>query len=270
MGLEKSKRPQLAPAYLEGPNADPVGGGGGGSANWWDQPNTNVVSKAVFQDGDLIGYYGQAPQVQAGTADGSGLTGAGGHTDLEVGCSIFFDTSPSANAGRGWVVFDQNIRADNDHHCRISARFPAVDEDHFTLGYHPGNTLDDPNAKVTDGSAFFYKRDIDGNWIARSANGTTGEETDTGVAWDGADWHNFEVHVFNDEGTMTAVFYIDGVEVARHTTSVPTAAGIMGQLSCRAHLKTAGVSTFSGMFCNGYVQSTRDSSVLENLGFAVL
>ncbi len=248
------------------------GGGGGGSSNWWDADQVNVISWNVFHDGDILNSLGQLGQLQTGTADNDGATGAGGFTEVQVGCSTFYDLSPSANAGRGWVIFDQDVRADAGHYCRISARFCVEDDQHFTVGFHPSNTSDGPDTKITDGSAYFYKKDTGANWFARSADGTAGEETDTGVAWATGDWRNFEIYVFDDGGTMTAMFWIDGVLVATHTTRVPLAATTLGQLSCRSHFKTGGATgTYDTViFCPGAFWASKDDGVLAALGYATL
>jgi hypothetical protein len=251
-------------------------GGGGGSASttpWQhDLAKANVISYCQFHDGDIVQNLGQLATIMAGTTDGDGQTGDGTNTETVVACSVFFDTTPAAAAGRGVTVFAQAVRADCGHYCKVYARFPTQADSHFTVGFHPGNTDDNPDTRVTDGGAYFYKKDTGANWFAASADGTAIETTDTGVAWATGDWHCFEIFVYDDGGTMTAKFWIDGALVATHTTRAPQAATVLGQLACRTHLKTGGstVGNTVSVFCPGLLWVAYDQGVLAALGTATL
>lgn len=75
----------------------------------------------------------------------------------------------------------------------------------------------DPN----DGIYFKYSHGINGGkYFAVTRAASTSTETDTGVAADNQ-YHVFEIRFNTDLSTVT--FFIDGVQVASHTTNIPTA-----------------------------------------------
>jgi hypothetical protein len=208
------------------------GGGGGtpteevaGSILWFRSPAAKVVNRTYFGNGQ-IAYQGglSVTSLFSGTADGDGVTGAGGFTESEVSCNCWYDTAPSADTYRGYnhlyVSNTNDPYASNGIYGRSFCRFAIETDQYLLVGFGRGQP--EPEA-TTNAFVGFSKRPTDTNWqVATCVEGTGWTYTDTGVAWAAGDWHQMEIEYRDVSGTRTLYAWIDGVLVATITTNLPT------------------------------------------------
>lgn len=221
MGLAKSKKPTLAPEYLKGREATPIGSGGG-SVPAYAHPAAPVISDVTFYNGNIYAGRGLNPSLQTGATDGPGYSGIDGSTETRYLCNVVYDITPTASQFRGYSVtlplsvpqyqmveyFGTHLRVDR----KASQSF----------GLGPTQGFPDP---LTTNTAYrqimFSIKSGQANWQAHIFDGTTHYEVDTGIAWAADDWHTFEILI--DYGDVpTALFYIDGVLVATITQADAT------------------------------------------------
>jgi hypothetical protein len=245
------------------------GGGGAASVNWWDSPQAHVLAKASFYDGNALNYYGVIPGLTSGTADISGVTGAGGFTELEVGCSAFYDITPSNGQQRGLLFSDTNQRSDIGMYCRASVRFCTAG--YSTLAMGMGDNVFWSSGAIVNHVAF-QKLSGDTNFFATAGDGSTAAtRVDTGVAWATGDWHNFEIYLYDNGGTQTAKYWIDGTLVATITTNCPLATELQLDFGIYQAWTNADTATEDSVFfCSEVFWAVQQSAKLSALGYAAL
>ena len=200
------------------------GGSGAGSAQLWFRGNfRHDVGNVMEQAGVVDSWSLQTPALLAGTTRQAGSTGAGGFTDVEYACNVLHDTTPAAASMRGIRVDDLDGTPDMGMYCFAHARFCTADDQALVAGLSGG--IPTPEA-TTALAVCFMKRSTDTNWQAARCDGTGWTYTDTGIAWASADWHNFEIVVGLESATLTAWYFIDGVEVAKVTSGLPSGTDI--------------------------------------------
>ena len=86
------------------------------------------------------------------------------------------------------------------------------------LGLHCASSLSVTNP---DQGIFFQRNAADTNWkaVTQTTDGSAETETDTGVAISTA-WRKFKIS--RATNTANILFFIDGVQVASHSTNIPT------------------------------------------------
>lgn len=253
------------------------GGGGGGAASvsWWDKPQVNILTKQTLKDGKVTDGNGQLVSLLTGTADGDGKAGAGGYTELSVGCSCAYDTSPSLSTVRGYNVFDQDVDIGTGQYMRTSVRFPeANDQNLFVMLCTTGAMNLNAGIANTGSCIGLVKRSTDANWQVGHNDGATNQTyVDTGVAWATGDWLNVEIYIWDaGGGTMNAKVWIDGVLVATVITALPAAT----LQTVRPHwgtwfLSTGATATYDVvMFTTEIFWASEDEGLLDGQGWATL
>ncbi len=249
------------------------GGSGGGTIQWWDSPTAHVQMLKYYSAGILNTDLGRAATLYSGSLDNAGIVGTGGVTELTVPCSSIYDNTPAAGGHRG-VAYGgaaPQIRADNGHYCKWICRWPVATDQALIMGlgapssYDPGSIANLVQFRRDDGT--------DANWQAYSfKSGSTSQKTDTGVAYATTAWHIFELYLYNDGGTMTCKFWIDGVLVATHTTEVPIAAtdNMIQHANAFFHIGGDTGTYDSIFFCSQMKWCIDGSGILSALGTAEL
>ena len=223
------------------------GGGGGSTANWWDEPNAHMVINSQMQDNTWYDPV-TVPSILSGTTQGRGYLGAGGFTEVAVLCTCFHDITPAASSRRGFQYVTDRQLPGQGMWLLGKLRFAVEDDQDLFWGLQVSMT--DPNTVATVKAGFRHVFGTDTNWQAVTSGGAAETQTDSGVAWGASDWHNYEIYIYDDTGTMTAKFWIDGVLVATHTTNVPAT----GALLCPQ--------------LNMYFQAAGDTGAYDSVAFA--
>ena len=204
-----------------------LGGGGGGSSGsagpWWTEPRgRSTLCRMLAGDSGIAltgRYYGShVPSTISGTAFDEGNDSGIG----DVHCTRMYDTSPAASQYRGIRATNVDVTWGAGHYYRASVYVADAGDQDVISGWLK-STVHGTQA-VGNSVRFQYIQGTDTNWQCWSDDGTTAESTDSGVAFAEDTWFNLEIHVYNDGGTMTAKFWINGTLVATHTTRVPAAA----------------------------------------------
>jgi hypothetical protein len=197
------------------------GGGGGSSLNWWDYiRGGQVVGIMPMHDGILNNGLGNLPALIGGSADVSGVTGTGGNTELTVKCSCVYDTTASANNAVGYNMGNPDTQMGVGMYFRGIVRFPTPTDQDLYVGLRSAYFT---NGTETSSSAVgFLKRAAGTNWQAHhSTAGAAATDADSGVAFSSSAWNILECYVYDNGGTMTAKFWIDGTLVHTATTNMP-------------------------------------------------
>lgn len=96
------------------------------------------------------------------------------------------------------------------------------------------------SSEPTNGAYIAYRRLVDGDfWVCVTRDNSSETKTVTSVVPASSSLHIFKITV-NEAGTSVA-FYIDGTNVATHTTNIPTAAGRRVGIGANFY-KTAGTT----------------------------
>ena len=83
---------------------------------------------------------------------------------------------------------------------------------------------------ITDGAYFWCDPATDNTWHAITMSGGTSTDTDTSQDCNGADSNYHLLRIVYDTSSSAVVFYIDGAQVASHTTNLPVAQAISAWL----------------------------------------
>lgn len=83
---------------------------------------------------------------------------------------------------------------------------------------------------ITDGAYFWCDPATDNTWHAITMSGSTSTDTDTSQDCNGADSNYHELRIVYESSGPTVKFYIDGSEVASHTTNLPADGAISAWL----------------------------------------
>ncbi len=209
------------------------GGGGGATTQWWDRPGAPEGWIASFQNKLIfgsstqptpLGVTHQAPEVGSGSYGG----------ELVVGCGDLQDVSPTVASNTGLQWISTNNEWYHGAYGLLQARWPVGVLNNLFWGFF-ATTVPAPAPTTAQGGVMFVKRSADSNWFVAHGPGdsaTAWTFIDTGVAWNAANWHNFELDVYNDGGTLKCKAYIDGVEVADITSNMPAPTLKMDRVYC--------------------------------------
>jgi len=208
--------------------------GGGGSKAWpYDVPGAAWAQANLFFYNGTAYYYPFSPFACYGAADADGPT-AGAWDNTRPGNRVY-DTTPTANVFAGLYVYggtNSSPRWGYRHYCCYVVNFPNSTD----LSYWAGLASAFPNhatnawpwatsttQKLMCG--FYWRGGTDTNWhgVCSDYSATPDDYTrlDLGIA-PSAGWHVLEVEMFDDAGTRTAQFWIDGVSGGTITTKVPS------------------------------------------------
>lgn len=251
------------------------GGGGGSSTPWWlDVSKRQIVQVARFTEGNSVTQAAQSegfsvPGLHSGTTVDEGDQGSGGFTaEGQVYCNEFYDTSPATGNLRGIDSNVKDVYYGSGHYFRTSIKVNDAGSQDVIVGFR--ESLLHGASLTPKAVAFLYREGTDTNWMCHSDNGTNSEQTDSGVAFATGTWFNLEVHVYDDGGTMTAKFYINGTLVATNTTYVPAASDFSFSCAVETYFQSGGDTGNDDVsfYCWGWEWYTRNDDVLIDKGWA--
>jgi hypothetical protein len=205
---------------------------GGGTTQWWNRPAAPHGWTAQFVNRIISGNGTQPSLLGTVHQEGQSTTPSyGGDTD--VVCGNVYDLSPAVTpTGLQWIQtygdFGQGA------YGLLQARWPVQALNNLFWGFKSTASMTIAPAN-TEAGCYFVKRTGDTNWQVAHAPGdgaTAWTYVDTGVAGNTANWHNFELDIYNDGGTVKCKAYIDGVEVADITTNMPQGTKSMDRCYC--------------------------------------
>lgn len=156
---------------------------------------------------------------------------------VEASCNVVVLKSLDAAVNTdGTAYIESGIAfADHDNAVRIMEARVALgavgsSEMVYSFGFHESPGASDTNFPSAAAQSFvmFELASGDTNWQCRTGNGTSGTDSDSGVAAAANTWTHLRVEYFGlntdvagGGGAAVARFYIDGVHVASVSTNVP-------------------------------------------------
>lgn len=268
MGVEKIRRPIIAPSYatLDGAAI------GGAAGNWWDQLRAHLVAKTLYSDG-LAYSVGKAPSL-VGFADDAASAGAGLIPgDDTISGNLIHKLAPVVNTTAAIQLISTSIPWAAGHYLFAQVRF--TNKDLITNFHGFADTAMVHAPANTAGGLMFFKRSASANWEIGYGPGdgaTAWAYIDTGVVFDETALVNLELYTYKVGAVMYAKCWINGELVATITADLPAPTDVTMRVYQGSIPFTAFPTTTEdqGQFVNQIRWMSESQGVPETAGFASL
>lgn len=163
---------------------------------------------------------------------------------------VHISTGTTAAGSSGFYTYEQGITlAEGQMRLgfRMTVDLLSTAGDEFGCSFGFGDVFSAAaGLDATDGAYFRYQRTVDGDvWACLTANNGTRTKTVTAQAVNRNQMQRFDIQVSEDGGTVW--FFIDGAQVALHTTNIATGSGRQCGIGAKI-VKTVGATSISAAF----------------------